>query len=223
MALLAEDLLLLLLDDERGTARGVTIDLRVPLGAALLAELALDGAVRPVGEPSLWHAARLEPTGLGATDPVLADALAVVAEKPRAVGDLANRVGKGLRERLSEHLAEQGILERLDDRVLGLFPRTRWPARSSAHEAEVREALHGVLLGDRTPDGRTAVLAGILGALDRIPAVLGLHGEEARRAKRRAKELAEGDWAAKAVRDAVRAAVAATTVAISAGAAAAAS
>jgi hypothetical protein len=102
--LLAEDLLLLLLDDERGTVPGVTIDLRVPLGAAVLAELALQGAVR-IDEPaSRWHAARVEGTGMSPTDPVLAEALAIVAEKPRTVADLANRAGKGLRDRLAGRL-----------------------------------------------------------------------------------------------------------------------
>jgi hypothetical protein len=214
--LLAEDLLLLLLDDERGTVRGVTIDLRVPLGAAVLAELALEGAVR-IDEPaSRWHAARVEATGVSPSDPVLADALAIVAEKPRTVADLANRAGKGLRDRLARRLADQGILERHDDTVLGLFPRTRWPAADAAHETEVRATLRGVLLDERVPDARTAVLAGVLGALDRIPAVLGLHGADARFAKRRAKEIADGDWASKAVRDAVRSAAAATTAAVTA-------
>jgi hypothetical protein len=43
--LIAEDLLLLLLDDEKGTTPGMWVDVRVPLGAAVLAELALEGAV----------------------------------------------------------------------------------------------------------------------------------------------------------------------------------
>ena len=218
--LLAEDLLLLLLDDERGTVRGVTIDLRVPLGAAVLVQLALDGAVRIEEPASRWHAAKVAVVGGAVSEPVLADALTLAAEKPRAVGDLANRIGKGLRERLAQRLADQGVLERREDTVLGLFPRTRWPARSVAHESEVREALRGALLGDRTPDPRTAVLAGILGALDRIPAVLGVRGEEARAAKRRARGIADGDWASEAVRNAVRSAAAATTAAVAASVAA---
>lgn len=218
--LLAEDLLLLLLDDERGTVRGVAIDLGVPLGAAVLAELALDGAVRVEAPASRWHLTRVETTGVPATDAVLADALALAAEKPRRVGDLARRIGRGLRDRLAQRLADEGVLERRDDTVLGLFPRTRWPARSVTHESEVRDALRQVLLGSRVPDPRSAVLAGILAALERLPAVLGVRGEEARTAKRRARELADGDWASAAVRDAVRAASAATTAAVTASTAA---
>jgi hypothetical protein len=50
--------------------------------------------------------------------------------------------------------------------------------------------------------------------------VLGLHGADARLAKRRAKQIADGDWASKAVRDAVRSAAAATTAAVGASLAA---
>jgi hypothetical protein len=146
-------------------------------------------------------------------DEVLAGALAIVAEKPRSADDLASRVGKDLKERLGDRLVAQGVLERRDARVLGLFPRTRWPARSVTREAEVRRRLEDVVVRGAAPDERTAALAGILQALDRLAPTLGLTGAEARDAKRRVKELAEGDWAAKVVRDAVQAAIVAATTA----------
>ena len=181
--LIAEDLLLLLLDDEKGSTPSMWADLAQPLGAAVLAELALD----------------------------------VVAERPRPASDLIGRVGKGLRDALAERLAEDGILQRQDDRVLGLFPRTRWPATSTAREAAVLEQLRLALLQGATPEPRVAALASILSALDRVPATLGVRGAEAREAKRRAKELAKGDWPSKAVSDAIAATMSAVTVATMAG------
>ena len=155
-------------------------------------------------------------------DDVLADALRVVEEKPRAAGDLANRIGDGLKERLGDRLVERGVLERQDDRVLGLFPRTRWPARSVADEAAVRTRLEDVVVRGADPDERTMALAALLQALDRLAPVLGLRGADAREAKRRVKDLTAGDWAAKAVREAVQAAVvamtSATTIAATTGA-----
>ena len=211
--LLAEDLLLLLLDDEKGTTPGLWVDVRVPLGAAVLAELAIGGAVEVEPRTSAWRTPKVLATGAEVDDEVLAAALEVVRQKPRTAVDLAGRVGDGLKTRLAERLARQGLLERHDDRVLGLFPRTRWPAGASTHEAQVRERLRSVIEQGAAPDERTAALAGILHALDRLAPALGLKGAAAREAKRRAKALTEGDWAAKAVRDAVQAAVSAVTTA----------
>lgn len=211
--LLAEDLLLLLLDDEKGTLPWVNVDVRVPLGAAVLAELAIDGAVELEPATSRWRRPTVQETTAASDDDVLADALAIVAEKPRSADDLAPRVGKDLKERLGDRLVAQGVLERQDDRVLGLFPRTRWPARSVTREAEVRRRLEDVVVRGAAADERTAALAGILQALDRLAPTLGLRGAEARDARRRVKDLAEGDWAAKVVRDAVQAAIVAATTA----------
>lgn len=207
--LIAEDLLLLLLDDERGTATSLWVDAGTPLAGAALAQLALDGAIEV--EPGAFLAsARLRATGAPATDPTLARVLAVVAEKPRAVSSVVSRTAKGLRDDLAQRLVAAGVLRREEDRVMGLFPRTTWPAADVQREAGVRERLRQVLQGGAEPDPRTTVLAGILGALDRIPQTLGLQGAEAREAKRRAKAIAQGEWASKAVSDAV----AATMVAV---------
>ncbi len=73
----------------------------------------------------------------------------------------------------------------------------------------MRDEIRHVLLQDAAPTPRTAALVGLLGALDRIPATLGVRGDKASAAKRRAKDLSQQDWASKAVRDAVDAAVSA--------------
>ena len=201
--LIAEDLLLLLLDDDRGTTPNLWVDARTPLAAAVLAELAIDGAVEL--EPgSGLRSAKLRATGQQEADPVLAGGLAVVAEKPRTPSSLAERVGKGLRDQLADRLADRGVLERREERVLGLFPRTTWPAASTEHEQQVRERLRLVLLQDAEPDAREAALIGILGALDQAARVIGARGSEASHARKRAKAIAKGDWASKAVSDAVQ-------------------
>ncbi|RIX28685.1 GOLPH3/VPS74 family protein [Amnibacterium setariae] len=209
--LIAEDLLLLLLDDEKGTTPAMWVDVRVPLGAAVLAELALRGAVVVEPATSRWRTPKVAVTEVPVDDDVLATARALIAEKPRTAADLAGRVGDGLEDRLAERLAGRGLLERHDDRVLGLFPRTRWPATASTHEAAVRDRLAAVVVAGAAPDERSVALAGILGALDRLAPVLDLRGAGARDAKRRVAALAESDWAAAAVREAVQAAVTAVT------------
>ena len=92
--LIAEDLLLLLLDDESGTAPGMWVDAGVPLAAAVLAELAAQDAVALEPAAGL-RGARLVATGRAVDDPLLQRVLAVVAEKPRSPTSVVQRTGSG--------------------------------------------------------------------------------------------------------------------------------
>jgi len=217
MTILAEDLLLLLLDDQRGTVPGQHSDLA--LGGAVLADLALHEAVTVPEKTRVWRTARVRAVpGAEVEDPVLREALALVAAKQRSADELVRRLGKGLRPRLGDRLAEQGIVQRVDERVWGLVPRTRWPALDTSHEERLRRALTATLVSGAEPDQRTAALVALLAAVDRAHRSVDHAGLSNREVKRRAKEVAEGDWAAKAVRDAVRAATAATAAATTAAA-----
>ena len=213
MTLLAEDLLLLLLDDEKGTVSSSSHP-QLVLGGAMLLELAMDGSVE-VRKEGTWRQATVHPTGTPAGDePLLVEALATVSQKPRTAQDLVNRLGKGLVDRLGDGLAARGILERREDRLLGLFPRTRWPMVDSVHEEEVRRHLSDALVRGLTPDQRTAALVALLHAVGRAHKVVPLEGVPAGTVKARAKEIADGAWAAKAVKDAIAAATAAITAAV---------
>jgi len=210
--LIADDLLLLLLDDEKGTPTSSYLD--TVLGGALLLELALAEAVDVREKTSIWSSAKVVARpGAAVDDPVLQDALATVAERERSASDLVGRLGKGAKDVLAERLAERGVLARHDDRVLGLFPRTRWLPADAAHEQELRRALTAVLVQGAEPDQRTGALAALLSAVDKAPAAVDHPGVPAREVRRRAKQVAEGAWAAKAVQDAI----AASTAAIMAG------
>ena len=102
------------------------------------------------------------------------------------------------------------MLERRDDKVLGLFPRTRWPAADTAHEDAVRLRLRAALVEGADPDERTGALAALLHAVDRAHKTVDRGPVSAREVRKRAKALAEGQWAAEAVRDAIMAATAVT-------------
>ena len=219
MTLIAEDLLLLLLDDEKGSLTSTAYPHTV-LGGALLLELALAGAVE-VRKEGAWRSAKVRPTGKAAPDdPLLVDALATVAERPRSAQDLVNRLGKGLKETLAGRLVAAGVLEERRGRVLGVFPRTRWPVADAAHEDEVRRRLTAALVQGLTPDERTAALVALLHAIGRAHKVVPREGAPASEVKRRATEISEGAWAAKAVKDAITAATAAVSAAVVASTAA---
>ncbi len=223
MTLIAEDLLLLLLDDTKGTVAtwGKT---DAVLGGAVLAELAVTGQVTVDEHKSIWrtdkvHASQLAPADL---DPLLAEALATIAEKDRKASTLVGKIGKGLEGRLAARLADRGILERRDGRLLGLFPRTTWPAADTTHENDVRQTITACLVDGAQPDERTGALIALLAAIDQAHSAVSA-GTTAKKMvlEKKAKEIAAGQWAAKAVKDAVDAAPAAMVVGVVAASSAA--
>lgn len=150
------------------------------------------------------------PTG----DPVLDERLALLADKAgQKPKNLMGKLSKKLRDQLLQRLAERGVLEADQGKVLGLFPVTRWPTKDAQHEAQVRAALENVLKLGTQPDERTASLVALLNALNVVPKVV-TDAVDKRALKRRAKEISESDWAAEAVRKAVQEMQAAVTAAI---------
>ncbi|MDN4160457.1 GOLPH3/VPS74 family protein [Nocardioides abyssi] len=220
MTLVAEDLLLLLLDDEKGTL-AASSQLHLGLGGALLVELALAGAVEVEEKRGFWHSAKVRPTGVEVEEPLLREALATVAAKERTAQDLVNRLGKGVKKDLLASLERRRMVERRTGTVLGLFPRTTWPAVDSTHEDAVRRALTAALVSGAEPDDRTRALVALLHALGRAHRTVEHQGMSGGEVRKRAKALADGDWAAKAVKDAIAASTAAVTTAVAAGGAAA--
>jgi hypothetical protein len=209
MTLIAEDVLLLLLDDESGKLTATTSMDNV-LGGAILIELALAEQVAVTVPERRWASGKVRVVGAPApADPVLRHGLTMIAEKERRAQDLVPRLGRGRRDELLQRLAERGLVHRQEDRVLGLFPRRRWPAADSAHEELVRRRLHAALVDGAEPDSRTAAIIAILSAVDQAHKVITAPGVSGREIKRRAGEIADGAWAAEAVRDAIQAATAA--------------
>jgi len=220
MTLIAEDMLLLLLDDRKGTVVGTSHPQTV-LGGAVLVELAMAGAVTVEEKAGLWRQTRVHAVpGVLPDDPLLRAALATVAEKVRSAQDLVTRLGKGLQDELAARLERRGILRRTEGRALGLFPRTRWPVVDTTHEDAVRRALTAALVQGVTPEPRTAALIALFSAIDRAHKVVDHEGLPAGQVRKRAKEIAQGAWAAKAVKDSIAASTAAVTAAVTASIAA---
>lgn len=115
------------------------------------------------------------------------------------------RLGKHVRVRLYERLAQGRVLHAEEDRVLGIFPRHRWPATDAAHEMSVRAGLATALRNGTTTEERTSALIALLHALNVAHKVMrpGSVGLPKKELNAHAKRIAEGDWAAKAVRQAI--------------------
>lgn len=218
--LIAEDILLLLTDDQTGKSITDSTRLDYALAGSVLIELAQLGKIDVAGPNGPVKKGRLYITDPAPTGtPELDAGLAVIAEKDRRPQDVVSKLAKGLRSRLLNGLAARGVLRREEGRILGLFPTTRWPAADSAHEHELRGRLHAVLVVGSTPDSRTGAVISMLSAIDAAPKVLA--GEDRRMVKQRAKQIAQsGGWASDAVRKAVEAVNAATMAAVTAAVAA---
>jgi hypothetical protein len=213
--LIAEDLLLLLYDDESGKPITGAPGLDYALAGAVLVELTMLGKLDIAGEGEEIKRGRMKvldatPTG----DAILDERLAYVADKPgKRPKDQIGRLSKKLREQLLARLAERGVLTADEGKVLGIFPVTRWPATDARHEAEVRSALESVLKVGTAPDQRTGALIAVLSALNVVPKIV-TDAVDKKALKQRAKEIAESDWAADAVKKAVAEMQAAVTTAI---------
>ena len=219
--LIAEEYLLLALDEQTGKLRVGGERLEPALGGALLVELALMERVGVTPHDAGWtRRGRVTITSLTPTDdPELDAALQkLAANEDKKVKDLIstfaskkNRLGHGVRERLQDRLLAAGALQRVDGTVLGFIPRTTWPAGDPAAEDDVRRRLQGALVEGTTPSERTVALVALLQVTGLLPKVV--TADDKRAVKTRARELTEGDWAAKAVKDAIEEAAAASVAA----------
>ncbi|TKG66981.1 GOLPH3/VPS74 family protein [Prauserella endophytica] len=213
--LIAEDLLLLVFDDTEGKPVSGVHNLEYSLAGALLIELAMLGRVDVTPESDDGKAGRLavrddSPAGHGVLDGALATLSTMEGRKPKdAIGPLT---GQGLSERLLAGLAERGILRREEGRILKLFPVTRWPAEDSRDEERTRAELDRVLVHGEDPGERTGALIALLTGMGVVTRVV--ESDDPGLVERRAKEIAEGNWAGEAMRKAVEEMTAAVMVAL---------
>jgi hypothetical protein len=209
--LIAEDLLLLLLDDHRGDLAvrdaggpptGSVLAGEAVLGGAVLLELDLAGAVQlrgtPGGHEVVVTPRAFEPGGVTG-DPVLRAAVQRVDEAPRDPVGLVARLGAGLPAALAGRLADGGPLTAVAGPVPGTF---RWPAADVSRESGVRRALWSVLVEGAAPDRRTRALAALLAAVGLAEDVLPPGPVPAPEVARRAASLADGCWPAAALQQA---------------------
>src|SRR5262249_14586279 len=217
--LIAEDVLLLLVDDATGRFLVDSTRLDNVLAGAVLVELA---TIERLGFPPEGSGVRrgrivvVNSTPPG--DPVLDRVLATVAaSRPVKPEKLIAKLRKRLRATLLERLTEAGVLRRSTRKVMGILPRTVWPTVDSGHRRELRARLQDVLVAGATPDGRTAALVSLLVAVNAAHKVV--DGDK-KAVKARAKDIAAGDWAGAAVKkaiDAVNATIAVVIIAAGAG------
>jgi hypothetical protein len=217
--LIAEDLLLLLTDDQTGKLAVSSDKVDVALGGAMLLDLTAAHRVGVAGEAEGVREGRLVVRDTSTTsDDVLDEALAQLVnkqgKKPKEVVPI---LGKGLRDRLHARLVDRGLLREESRRILGVFPTHRWPADDAGHEDSVRALLADALRVGATDDQRLAALIALLHALRAVEKVIDPDGVGVTKNElnANAKHIAEGDWASEAVRKSIDETMAAVIAATS--------
>ncbi|PTA44641.1 GPP34 family phosphoprotein [Micromonospora sp. RP3T] len=197
--LLLTDELVLLAYDDAGANRLGRPHLDYGLAGAVLLELALARRVE-VTDKRLVVA---DPTPTGV--PLLDEALATVGDgRPRTPKDWIGKLAKGLPDRVLDGLVDAGVLRRESDRVLLVFPRTRYPSPTGAEpaaETAARQRMVDALVGDGPVDARTAALLTLTGAVGLDRKLFRELPKE--RVKARLAEIAAGDWASAATKKAI--------------------
>ena len=154
----AEEIMLLLLDDEQEKfVRVPDWSMRYALAGAVLMDLALEDRV----DTDLEKLVLVDGTPLGdpVLDPVLADITAARGTHDARfwVERAANRADE-TREAAIDRLVERGILERREDRFLWVFRSRRYPVIDGKAEREVKLRIMEVLFSDVIPTPRDVVM-----------------------------------------------------------------
>ncbi|MEN9507561.1 MAG: hypothetical protein RLZZ621_124 [Gemmatimonadota bacterium] len=160
---LAEELLLMALDDQRGTLLPMRpYAMEVASAAALVMDLSLLGRI-DTDERSLTL---ISATATG--NVLLDDVLARIAADPgpHSTATWLQRLATlpGLQERIIDSLVQRGILQSVEKRLLWVFKTRVYPPTSGLEEREVLSRIMTLLNNDEIPDARDALLVGLLSA-----------------------------------------------------------
>ncbi|MCX5403451.1 GPP34 family phosphoprotein [Streptomyces sp. NBC_00335] len=197
---LAEEIMLLSLDDESGSVKQRQ-SVGWAVAGALLLELVLAERVRVSGK--YLELVDSPPTGEELLDGrIEAIRTWMRGRSKRRVGewltkDQAKAVGAAV-----ERLSGRGVVVEERRKALGVFPVRRYPEADGTIERELRERLASAVSKGAEPDERTASLITVIHAA-------GLHalafpGAPRKEITARTAAIADGQWAAESIRAAIR-------------------
>lgn len=196
MAHIAEDLLLLLLDNADAQPRLDRAALGRTLAAGLVLDLALACRVRPAQPEDPVAAGHLIAlAGPVPMDPAVRPTLALLEQQPLSPEAAIAKLRKSAEDDVLDQLLRTGQIHQIsltEHKVRR--NHYRWPAKNRARVAVARADLLGALFEKRRPEPVMAAIIGLLYAADGIGAVLELNDDGVREAGRRAAEIAGGDW-----------------------------
>jgi hypothetical protein len=155
----AEEILLLVLDDKKGT---VLLDLpEGSLNYAISGAVLMDLAQKDRIDTDLHQLILVDktPTGDDILDAVLEKiGLSKEPHPTKYWVETIAKDGNEIKERLFERLIEKGVLKKVEDKFLWVFDVRRYPVIDDKEQREVKRRVLDVLLSDEIPDPRDIVI-----------------------------------------------------------------
>lgn len=197
MARIAEDLLLLLLDNESAQPRLRRTQLGRVLAAALLLDLAYGCRVRPaVPSDAVAPGHLVALAGPVPMDPAVRPALAVIEQGAPTPAAALRTLRKRAEDDVVDQLLRTGAVHQIQLSSHRLRRNTyAWPMRDRERADRVRAAITSALAHGQRPDVITSAIIALLHTVGGLQAALNLHDDDARRASQRAEEITFGGWA----------------------------
>lgn len=197
MARIAEDLLLLLLDNDEAQPGLDRSRLERVLAAALILDLAFGCRVRPSLPDEPIPADRLIAlAGPVPLDPAVRPALEVLQQRPISAAGAIARIRKHAEDDVLDQLLRTGQIHQIQLTAHRLRRnRYRWPAKNRGRVAVARSELLGAMFEGRRPQPVTAAVISLLYGIDGLGAVLELNDAGVQAVAQRADEIAGGVWA----------------------------
>src|ERR1700757_2915174 len=195
MAQIAEDLLLLLLDNAANRPALDRDRREKGLGAAVLLDLALAWRIRPSvdGEP-VPSGRLLVLAGPDPCDPILDPALRLLQRRPLKPRAAVAKLRRGIEPAVLGHLERSGHIRPLQLRGKRFNGTRVWPIADRSRVNEARSALLAALFDLRNPAPTTAAIISLLQPVDGLGALLSLNERGWDWVNSRAADIAGGCW-----------------------------
>ena len=196
MARIAEDLLLLLLDNPDAQPRLDRSRLGRALAAALILDLAYDCRIRPaLPDDSVAPGRLIALAGPVPLDPAVRPTLALLQQQPLTPAAAVDRVRKSAEDEVLDQLLRTGQIHQISLTEHRLRRNHyRWPIKNRGRAAVARADLLGALFEGRRPQPVIAAVISVLFAVDGLDAVLNLNQAGIDAVANRAAEIAGGGW-----------------------------
>lgn len=201
----AEEMILLLLDDETGNFSHIpSWSMDYALAGGVLMDLALENRI----DTDLEKLVLVDGTATGDSllDPTLADiASDASAGNERDARYWVEREAERapwVREECLKRLVAAGILEEREQRTLWVFKSQNYPAVDSSQEMAVRRRIMDVLLSDDIPEPRDIVIIGLADATGIFKSMLS--SRELERVSDRIEQVRRLDLISQAMTQAIR-------------------
>ena len=201
---LYEEILLLALDDDKGTTELGGMYTKA-MGGAILAELVLGRSIA-IGDDKQKKVRVVSPQPVG--DEILDACLALIVadgKEKRANHWVMKFTGlKDLKNRVARQLVKKRVLTESEDKVLGLFRRVVYPESDPGPERELVERMRkAIFTSTAQVDPRTVIIVALTHATSMLPKIFDKRKLKDR--KRRLEKLTSGQVVGQATKEVVQA------------------